>query len=168
VRIAETWRFKRWDSFTLVTPNWGLQLPGFPYDGDQPHDFATRDEVVDYLERYASSFDAPVRTGVRISAVRPASEGCYIIETDTGEHLAANVVVATGGYHSPVRPRFAADIPARIMQLDVTEYRNPDRLPDGAVLVVGSGQSGAQVAEELFESVRTTYIQNRQAINWSS
>lgn len=147
--IAHEWRDGRWDSFTLVTPNWQCELPGFPYDGTDPHGFMRRSEVHDFLLRYAASFSPPVITGVEVVELTVAAAGGYLVRTTAGEWDAGAVVIATGGYHRPVIPPFAARLPATITQIHSSEYRNADSLPDGAVLVVGSGQSGAQIAEDL-------------------
>lgn len=147
-RIGESWR-RRWDSFCLVAPNWSVQLPGFPYDGDDPDGFMPRDEVVDYLERYAASFGAPVQTGVRITSVGPATGSGFRVDTDTDSWTADNLVLATGAFQKLNRPAAAAELPASVALLDLADYHNADALPDGDVLIVGSGQSGCQIAEEL-------------------
>jgi len=158
-RVAETWRSQRWDSFTLVTPNWMTQLPGFPYLGEDPDGFLPHDEIVLTLERYAQSFHAPLRCGVQATAVRLQTEGNgYLVETSGGSFAAANVVLATGGYPRPKLSQASAAIPVNIMQLHSSQYRRPGRLPSGAVLVVGSGQSGSQIAEELHQNRRQVYL----------
>jgi len=158
-RVAETWRSQRWDSFTLVTPNWMTQLPGFPSHEQDPDGFLPRDEIVITLERYAQSFHAPLRCGVQATAVllRPVGNG-YQVETSDGSFEAANVALATGGFPHPKLPRGSVAIPINIMQLHSSQYRKPQRLPSGAVLVVGSGQSGSQIAEELHQSGRQVYL----------
>ncbi len=158
-RIAETWRSQRWDSFTFVTPNWMTQLPGFPYEGEDPDGFLPHAEIVLTLERYAQSFHAPIHCGVQAKAVRlqPGGNG-YLIETSEGTFEAANVVLATGGFLCPKLPQARTAIPVNIMQLHSSQYRRPGRLPAGAVLVVGSGQSGSQIAEELHQSGRQVYL----------
>jgi putative flavoprotein involved in K+ transport len=158
-RVAETWRGQRWDSFTLVTPNWMTQLPGFPYEGEDPDGFLPHDEIVITLERYAQSFHAPLHCGVQATAVRLRPEGDgYLVETSDGAFEAANVVLATGGFPCPRLPQASGAIPVNIMQLHSSQYRKPQRLPSGAVLVVGSGQSGSQIAEELHQSGRQVYL----------
>ncbi|MEA2575675.1 MAG: putative flavoprotein involved in transport, partial [Chloroflexia bacterium] len=111
-RIGGTWRSKRWDSFTLVTPNWMCRLPGYAYAGDAPDSFMPRDEVVAYLERYAESFNAPVREDVRVMAIRQndsdSPSGGYVVETDHGSYTAPIVVVATGFFEQPKIPAAAA------------------------------------------------------------
>ena len=156
-RVAQTWR-GRWDSFCLVTPNWTLQLPEFPYDGDDPDGFMPRDGVVAYLERYAEAIGAPVHEGVAVCAVRPGPGGGLMLDTSDGSHEARAVVLATGAYHRPHRPAAATTLPADLLQIDVDDYRNPDALPAGPVLVVGSGQSGCQIAEELHRAGRDVYL----------
>ena len=158
-RIGSSWLDKRWDSFTLVTPNWMNRLPGFADQGPDPDGFLTRDEIVGDLERYAASFDAPVRLNVRATGLARRSDGPgYQIETKRGGVLAKSVVVATGFFHKAKVPAFADRIAPSITQIPSSAYRNPDRLRPGAVLVVGSGQSGAQIAEELIEAGRQVYL----------
>lgn len=156
-RIGERWRSEKWDSFTLVTPNWMNRLPGFPYQGDDPDGFLTRGQVVEYLEAYVDHFDPPLRCGVEATAVRRNGSG-FTVETSAGPYKTASVVVATGTFQQPRIPDFNTDIPPGVRQLHSSRYRNPDRLPEGAVLVVGSGQSGAQIAQELHESGREVYL----------
>jgi len=156
-RVAQTWR-GRWDSFCLVTPNWTLQLPDFPYDGDDPDGFMLRDEVVAYLERYAEAIEAPVHEGVDVTAVRPRAGGGLTLETSEGSLDAQTVVLATGAYQRAHRPAAAATLPADLLQIDVEDYRNPAELPAGPVLVVGSGQSGCQIAEELHRAGRDVHL----------
>ena len=153
-RIAETWR-GRWDSFCLVTPNWTVRLPGGEYAGDDPDGFMGRDAVVAHLERYAA--DAPVREAVDVSALSRA-DGGFALETTAGELTARAVVVATGAYQRPHRPPAAATLPPDLLAIDVDDYNNPGALPDGAVMVVGSGQSGCQIAEELHLAGRETFL----------
>lgn len=158
-RIASAWRDERWDSFTLVTPNWALDLPEMEYSGHDPDGFLTREQVVDYIEGFASRFDPPVREGVEATAVEAGdgTEG-FVVSTRQGSCLADNVVVATGTYQRPRIPSFNQRITEDVLQIHSSEYRNPGRLPAGAVLVVGSGQSGCQIAEELHESGRDVYL----------
>jgi putative flavoprotein involved in K+ transport len=158
-RVASAWRERRWDSFTLVTPNWQLQLPGAEYVGSNPDEFLSRPQIVEYLEGYADRFRLPIETDVHVSSVRQrdAGEG-YAVKTNRGLYNARNVIVATGLYQKPRIPPFAYKLQAGIRQLHSSEYRNPNRLPDGAVLVVGSSQSGAQIAEELYQSGRKVFL----------
>lgn len=158
-RVGETWRTHRWDSFTLVTPNWTVQLPGFPLDAD-PDGFLPRDAIWAHLEQYAASFGAPIRTGARVTRLEQAThrQG-YLAHTETSTLAASSVIVATGGHHRPNLPSWAADLPSEILQLHATAYRNPQSLPAGSTLVVGSGESGGQIAEELlYESAHPVYM----------
>ncbi|MGI8802206.1 MAG: MSMEG_0569 family flavin-dependent oxidoreductase [Solirubrobacteraceae bacterium] len=157
-RIADTWRSQRWDSFCLVTPNWQCQLPGHPYRGDDPDGFMVKDEIVDYVESYAASFDCPLAEGVTVSAVRAGDRSRFALETTVGEVRADHVVLAVGGYHLPSLPRLAERLPSHVTQLHSSTYRNAQALPDGGVLVVGSGQSGAQIAEDLHLAGRPTHL----------
>lgn len=156
-RIAETWR-GRWDTFCLVTPNWTVQLPGRAYDGDDPDGFMLRDEIVAYLERYARAFDAPTREGVDVTSLQPEPTGGFLLRTSTGDIRAGSVVVSTGAYQRPHRPEGSTTLPADLVQLDVEDYHAPDGLPPGGVLVVGSGQSGCQIAEELLGAGRDVLL----------
>jgi putative flavoprotein involved in K+ transport len=155
-RVGETWR-GRWDSFCLVTPNWSVQLPGGAYDGDDPHGFMPRDDIVAFFERYAASFGAPVREGVAVTSLRRTNGG-FELETSDGPIRTRGVILSTGAYQRPHRPAGAAALPADILQIDAEQYRNPDALPSGAVLVVGSGQTGCQIAEELHEAGRDVFL----------
>ncbi len=146
--VAQAWR-DRWDSFTLVTPNWTLDLPGGPYAGDDPEGHVDRDEIVAYLQAYAAQHAGEIREGVRVDALGPGGRRRFRLDTSDGPIDADNLVVCTGAYQRPHRPSFAADLPAGLLVIDATEYINPAALPDGGVLVVGSGQTGVQIAEEL-------------------
>ena len=147
-KIAHSWRSKRWDSFCLVTPNWQCTLPGYPYPGNDPNGFMQRDDIVQYIEDYAKSFQPLLKEGVTVSKIAKP-ENVFEIDTSIGHYVADQVVVATGGYHTPKIPRMAERLPEGITQLHSSEYKKPDSLPDGAVLVVGTGQSGCQIAEDL-------------------
>jgi cation diffusion facilitator CzcD-associated flavoprotein CzcO len=156
-QVGQAWR-GRWDSFCLVTPSWNVRLPGHPYDGQDLDGFMARDEVVSYLERYAAGFQAPVSEGVEVTALRAGPGGGFVLETSAGEIAARAVVLGTGAYQRPWRPAVAATLPAGLLQIDVPEYRNPVDLPTGPVLVIGSGQSGCQIAEELNEAGREVFL----------
>lgn len=148
-RALHVWRERRWDSFCLVTPNWQCDLPGYPYRGDDPHGFMVKDEIVEYLDGFANTVDAPLREGVEVERVSPHAEGGFDVRTSEGAYRAEMVVAASGGYHEPIVPRLAERLPQSILQLHSEQYQNPQSLPEGAVLVVGAGQSGAQIAEDL-------------------
>ncbi|MBF6276967.1 FAD-dependent oxidoreductase [Nocardia sp. 852002-51101_SCH5132738] len=156
--IAHEWRDTRWDNFTLVTPNWQCVLPGYGYTGPQPHGFMTRDEVYAWVRGYADTFDPPVREGVAVTAVTVAAGGGFDIETTGGPVHSDQVVVAVGGYHIPTVPRFAERLPGSIRQVHSAEYHSAADLPEGAVLVVGTGQSGAQIAEDLHLAGREVHL----------
>ncbi|MET0283263.1 MAG: MSMEG_0569 family flavin-dependent oxidoreductase [Polyangiales bacterium] len=149
------WRSQRWDSFCLVTPNWQCRLPGLPYDGDDPEGFMRRDELNAYLDRFLAKLNPPLEEGVRVQRVKRAPDGTFELQTSRGELRADQVVIAAGSYHVPKIPRLAEKLPPSITQLHVSQYRSPSQLPEGAVLVVGTGQSGAQIAEDL-------HLENRQ------
>jgi putative flavoprotein involved in K+ transport len=157
-KIAHSWRSKRWDTFCLVTPNWQCQLPGYPYPDEDLQGFMGRDDIVRYIERYAASFDPPVREGVTVQRVSQRREGGFTVETSIGLYTADQVVIATGGYHTPKIPRLAERLPEDRVQVHSSAYRNPDQLPAGAVLVVGTGQSGCQIAEDLHLAGRQVHL----------
>ena len=146
---VHAWRDQRWDSFCLVTPNWQCKLPGWDYAGDDPHGFMRKHEIIDYLAGFVKHVDAPLLTHCATTRVGVREAGGYLVETARGAFTADQVVVASGGYHVPIVPRLAERLPASIVQLHSEQYRNPQSLPDGAVLVVGNGQSGSQIAEDL-------------------
>jgi putative flavoprotein involved in K+ transport len=152
------WHDRRWDSFCLVTPNWQCALPGFPYDGTDPDGFMVRDEICDYLDRFVASFGPPLVEGVRAGRLRARGDGTFEIRTDHGTVTADQVVLATGPYQVPRTPRMAERLPDQVAQVHSSAYRNADQLPDGAVLVVGTGQSGCQIAEDLHLAGRTVHL----------
>lgn len=158
-RVAESWRTRRWDSLRLVGPNRTLELPGFPYAADDPDGFMGKDEVAAHLEAYARSFGAPLRERVRVTTVDPGPDGSgFLVKTEDGAYHAAQVVVATGALQRPLVPSCATELPAHIAQVVPYSYRNPASLSPGAVLVVGSGQAGCQIAEELRRAGRPVYL----------
>jgi putative flavoprotein involved in K+ transport len=157
-RIGESWRSGRWDSFCLVTPNWTVQLPGFPYQGPDADGFMGRDELVTYLDSYAASFESPVETGIRVTAVAKTPDGGFSVQTADTTLSARAVVIATGSYRRPKIPPFAPQLPRDVFQAHSSQYRTPALLPEGAVLVVGSGQSGVQIAEEWHEAGRRVFL----------
>jgi putative flavoprotein involved in K+ transport len=157
-RVGHEWRSRRWDSFCLVTPNWQCRLPGYAYSGDDPDGFMLGADVVDFLEKYAASFDPPLLEGVEVTRLRRTPAGVFAVQTSTGNFTADQVVIATGPYHVPAVPRIAERLPAGLVQLHSAQYRNSAQLPDGAVLVVGSGQSGCQIAEDLHLDGRRVHL----------
>ncbi|RSM46428.1 MSMEG_0569 family flavin-dependent oxidoreductase [Amycolatopsis balhimycina DSM 5908] len=157
-RAGHEWRTRRWDSFCLVTPNWQCRLPGFPYAGGDPDGFMVRDEIVAYLEAYVKEFDVPLHEGVEATRLRQLPGGGFRLTTSAGELTADHVVLATGPYQVPLKPRLAERLPEHVVQLHSAEYRNPAQLPDGEVLVVGTGQSGCQIAEDLHLAGRRVHL----------
>lgn len=148
----------RWDGFRLVTPNWSASFPGAPYEGADPDGFMRRDEIASRVAGYAARIEAPVllETEVHRLSVRPG--GGFGLDTSGGSIVATGVIVATGSYHIPRIPPVGADMPARLTQLHSHAYRSEARVPPGAVLVVGTGQSGVQIAEELAGSGRRVLV----------
>ena len=156
--VAHEWADRRWESFCLVTPNWQCDLPGFPYAGGDPHGFMLRDEVVAFLQDYRDSFGPPVREGVTVTSVRRSADGGFDVTTTAGDWHAQTVVVATGGYHTPRLPRHADRLPTGVASVHSSAYRSPESLPAGGVLVVGTGQSGAQIVEDLHRAGRDVHV----------
>ncbi len=157
-RIAERWRTERWDGLRFQFPNWSVRLPDFPFIHTDPDAFATSREIVDFLVAYADFSAVPIRCGVIVTALRRRDGASgFIAETSDGPIQAENVVVATGPYQCPVMPAALPD-DAGLLQVHASRYRDPDQLPPGAVLVVGSGASGAQIAEELSRAGRRVYL----------
>lgn len=157
-RAFHAWREERWDAFTLVTPNFQCRLPGHPYEGDEPEGFMAKPEILDYLDGFLRALDPPLVEGVAVTRLGAAPDG-FELETTAGRLVAEQVVLAVGGYHTPWAPPEAqAGVPATIAQLHSNAYRNPASLPDGAVLVVGTGQSGAQIAEDLHLAGRRVHL----------
>jgi putative flavoprotein involved in K+ transport len=156
--VGHEWSDARWDSFCLVTPNWQCRLPGWPYRGEDPDGFMVKEEIVAYVRGYAASFDPPVLEHTPVDLLTPAPDGGFRLRTPEGTLAAGHVVLATGGYHRPVVPPYASALPEGIVQLHSAEYRNPGQLPPGEVLVVGTGQSGAQIAEDLHLAGRTVHL----------
>lgn len=154
--VAERWRSERWDSLTFQFPSWSLELPGFAYSGATPNHFAGRDEVVAFIKAYSRHISAPVREGVAVTRLSNDPAG-FVAQTSAGAIVAANVVVATGPYQRPVIPAASAVL-SGINQLHTSAYRNPDALPQGGILIVGAGASGAQIAEELVGAGRAVWL----------
>jgi putative flavoprotein involved in K+ transport len=155
--ITHSWSDARWDSFCLVTPNWQCRLPGYAYTGADPDGFMVRSEILEWLHGYAASFKPPVREHTSVRSLRPTPEG-FVVQTNRGELVADQVVVATGGYHIPAIPRVGERLPRHVVQVHSSQYVNPDQLPPGPVLVVGTGQSGAQIAEDLHLAGRDVHL----------
>ena len=156
-RVAETWRSRRWDSFCLVTPNWSVRLPGGEYAGPEPDGFMGKKELVSHFERWVDGFRPPLRAGCTVTAVDADGDG-FTLGTTNGPIRARTVVVATGGYQRPHRPANAAQLPEGVDQLLAEEYSCPEALEPGNVLIVGGGQTGCQLAEELHEAGRNVFL----------
>ena len=146
----------RWDSFYLNTPNFSVAVPGKSYDGPEPDGFISRDATIDFFRRYAQDINAPVQLRTEVTRISPTDTG-FAVETGQGSWSARNVVLASGAFQ---RPRMPADvgISPGILQVHSHEYRSPAQLPDGAVLVVGTGQSGGQITEDLLDAGRTVHL----------
>jgi putative flavoprotein involved in K+ transport len=151
--VAHTWRTERWDSLRLLTPNWQSRLPGFTYNSDDPDGYRTLAEVIEFIASYAKTISAPVRTHTTVASVRRTESG-YLVRTDQGDWLCRAVAVASGACNIADVPTFANRVPRSIMQLTAQEYRNPEQLADGGVLVVGASSSGSQIAYEIHRSGR--------------
>ena len=157
-RIAERWRSERWDSLVANGPAWHDRFPNMTFDDIDPNSFASKDRIVAYFEAYAGQIKAPLRCGVDVTSVTQNADGSgYCIETAQGVIIAQNVVAATGPFQKPIIP---AVVPpeAGMLQMHSTHYRNPAQLPEGAVMVVGAGSSGAQIADELTRAGRKVYL----------
>src|SRR3954466_982925 len=158
-RIAERWLTERWDGLRFQFPNWSVRLPDFPFAHPEPDGFATGAEILDYLTAYGGFVAPPIRRGCAVTRLRRFNQGAgFVAETPSGDIEAANVVVATGPYQRPVVPRLPGGAAAGLFQVHASAYREPAQLPSGAVLVVGSGASGAQIAEELALAGRAVYL----------
>jgi putative flavoprotein involved in K+ transport len=154
-RIAERWRSERWDGLRFQFPNWSVSLPDFPFPCEYPDGFATSSEIVAYLEAYARFVNPPVRCGVEVTGLQRGE--AFLAHTSAGSIAARNVVIATGPYQRAVTPELLAD-DCDLLQLHANAYKAPEQLPPGAVLIVGSGASGAQIAEELSRKGRKVYL----------
>jgi putative flavoprotein involved in K+ transport len=151
------WR-DRWDEFRLVTPNWTVSFPGMPYDGADPDGFMPRDEIRGRVARYAEAIAAPVVLEARVEGLRSLGDGGFALATSQGPLVAREVIVATGGFHVPHVPDLAAGLSSRVHSLHAHAYRRESDLPPGAVLIVGSGQTGVQLTEELREAGRAVFL----------
>jgi putative flavoprotein involved in K+ transport len=151
--VANSWRRERWDSLRLLTPNWQSRLPGLRYEGPDPDGYMTAGEVTEFIERFAAVSRAPVRTGAAVTSVRPSGDG-YLVTTGDGEIAARAVVIASGACNRASVPSFSGEVPASVEQFTPFDYGDPDKLPDGGVLVVGASATGVQLAAELQRSGR--------------
>ena len=151
--VANTWRTERWDSLTLLTPNWQSRLPGHGYVGDDPDSFRTMRETIAFIERYATLVSAPVRTHCPVASVRSTGDG-YEVVTEQGTWHCKAVVIASGAFNVAQVPKLSTELPCGIAQLTTAQYRNPQSLEAGGVMVVGAAASGAQIADEIQRSGR--------------
>jgi len=156
-RLGGRWHSERWDSLHYQFPNWSLRLPGHSYSGDDPEGFCHYSKVIEFLDDYARKIDPPARVGVEVRSVGRTGEQ-LVLDTSDGQIAADNVIVASGAFPHPRIPDFAAKLSPSIVQMHSAAYRSPAQLPDGAVLVVGSGSSGGQIAEELHRSGRQVFL----------
>jgi putative flavoprotein involved in K+ transport len=157
-RIAEKWRTGRWDSLVANGPAWHDRFPGLEFNDVDDDAFAPKERVADYFVEYAEKFKAPIRTGVAVTKVaRNTNKPGFVVETSTGTIHADRVVAATGPFQRPVIPPIAPTSET-LHQIHSADYRNPEQLPEGAVLVVGAGSSGVQIADELRASGKKVYL----------
>ena len=157
-QAGHAWRDMRWDSFCLLTPNWGLLLPGAEYNGPDPDAFAARADIIAQLEQYASRFKMPLQYNTKVEAVMPLTDGAWRVITNRGDWQTHHVIVASGLFQRPKQAPIQGQLSPDILQLHCSSYKNPSQLPAGSVLIVGSAQSGCQIAEELMESGRQVWL----------
>jgi len=161
-RVGETWRTQRWDSFAVNTPNWANCLPGDTYDGEESDGFYRLDELIGYLQDYAARYELPVTEGATVTGVDPDGDGFRVTYQNgagaTAAIAARNVVVASGMMQAPKIPGVREQFPDTILQIHASDYRSPEALPPGAVVVVGSAQSGCQICEDLIHAGRDVYL----------
>lgn len=153
-----SWRVNRWDTFCLVTPNWQCRLPDFPYQGQDPDGFMVKDEITDYLDAFAETFTPPVVENCQVTKITKRPGGGYLIDSSQGDYSADQVVIATGGYDNPIVPPYADRLDPSIVQMHSVDYRRPEQMPDGATLVVGTGQSGVQLMEDMHLKGRNVHL----------
>ena len=151
--VANSWRKERWDSLTLLTPNWKTRLPGCAYDGDDPDGYMSVSELIQFLDDYAANTNAPIVTGCEVTSVRKVAER-YRVTTSQGTWIARAVVLATGACNAPSVPKAASALPTAITQLTPFDYRSPESVPEGGVLIVGASATGLQLADELLKAGR--------------
>jgi putative flavoprotein involved in K+ transport len=151
--VANTWKTERWDTLTLLTPNWQSRLPGYGYEGDDPDGYRAMPETIAFIERYAHVISAPLQTHTQVTSVRP-SNGGYAVATNQGDWHCRTVVLASGACNIPHIPAVAEAVPATINMITPVQYRNPDELEEGGVLVVGAAATGVQIADEIHRSGR--------------
>jgi len=157
-QAGNVWRNERWDSFTMVTPNWAFRMPGAEYNGADPHGFMSRDEIVAFFDQYVERFQLPIQYNTCVVSVEPTDGKGYRVRTSERTYHSNHVVIANGFFQEPRKAPAAAGLPPGIMHLHSSAYRNPESLPAGAVLVIGSAQSGCQIAEELYQHGRKVFL----------
>ncbi|MGQ1360096.1 MSMEG_0569 family flavin-dependent oxidoreductase [Acinetobacter baumannii] len=161
--LTHAWRQKRWDNFTLVTPNWQCLLPDHPYNGNDPDGFMKKNEIVEYLDSFIEKLNPPALLNVQVTHVAKVAPQQFEIETNLGKTTAKQLVVAAGGYHTPIYPKLSKTLPENVLVIHSEQYFNVDQLPEGNVLVVGSGQSGAQIAEDIHLAGKKVYLSTGDA-----
>jgi len=152
--IANSWRHERWDSLRLLTPNWQSRLPGYKYSGADPDGFMSAQQLVGFIDTYATLIGAPVRTGTKVLSVAETDDGGFRVVTDRGSWRCRCVVIASGAHNLPAVPSLAMNLPASVRSITPKEYRNPQQLDDRGVLVVGASATGLQLADEIQRSGR--------------
>ncbi|MEM7464030.1 MAG: NAD(P)-binding domain-containing protein [Pseudomonadota bacterium] len=155
--VANSWRTERWDSLKLLTPNWQSRLPGYAYEGNNPDGYMDMKQVISFLDKYSERIAAPVECQTNVHSVKQADKG-YLVSTNQGEWQCEKLVLANGACNIASVPKFAADLPSDIESITPLQYRNPDQLPDGGVLVVGASATGLQLAMEIQASGRQVTI----------
>jgi len=156
--IGQSWRSQRWDSFCLNTPNWSNALPGMDFYPEAPDAFVERDLLLRYFERFAGVFDLPIEPHTNVTSVRRLESGRFAVGTNGDQLIAKAVVLASGGMSRPRVPQISRSLPDSLTVLSAGSYRTPDSLPEGAVVVAGSGQSGCQIVEDLIDAGRRVYL----------
>ena len=156
--VANSWRHERWDSLRLLTPNWQSRLPGYRYEGPDPDGFMTMAEVVGFVSRFAATCAAPVRTQTLVTSVRPAAGERYQVLTSQGDLTCRTIVIASGACNAPSVPALRQQVPPALPTFTAHEYRNPNQLPEGGVLVVGASATGVQLADEIHRSGRPVLL----------
>lgn len=155
--VANSWRTERWDSLRLLTPNWQSRLPGFCYSGSEPDNYRRLPEIIDFIAGYAKAISAPVRTHTKVLSVR-RDDDKYLMRTSQGDWLCRALVLASGACNLPRVPAFADRTPREVATLTSQDYRNPEQIAEGGVLVVGASSSGTQIANELHRSDRPVVL----------
>lgn len=153
-----SWRNNRWDTFCLVTPNWQCRLPDFAYRGNDPHGFMVKDEITDYLDAFAETFDPPLIENCDVTKITRRPAGGYLVDSSQGNFSTDQVVIATGGYDNPIVPPYARNLDPAIQQMHSVDYRRPKQMPDGGTLIVGTGQSGVQLMEDMHLEGRKVHL----------